>query len=117
MTGILLIMAAGTGTPFLGPLEDLVDLGLAALLIVPAWLGSAGLVRLLGDRLFPSSTGKAVIAGSLLLLIPLLIPVVGTLALCVMILSGWGTAIISGVGSDSDWLVRRLRRKTTARKS
>lgn len=111
VAGVALIGFLGGGTPVLDPLSGWGDLVLAAFLLVPAWLGSAGLVRLAGDWFFPNHPIRAVMVGSLALLLLMLVPVVGLLALLAVFLLGWGTSLLSGLGSEADWLFGRFRRQ------
>ncbi len=106
IAAMLLVWAVGSLTSLLGSWEDWGDLILAALILVPAWLGSAGLVRFLGGLPFPSHTGRALAAGSLLVL--------GLLTFFLILAAGWGTAVISGLGSNPDWLLRLFRRKAAS---
>lgn len=111
IVGIALIGFLLGFTSTLGPLSDLADLLLTALLLVPAWLGSAGLVRLVGDRLFPDRHGRAVVAGSLALVLLMLVPVLGLPVLLTVFVLGWGVSLLSGLGSDADWLFGLFRRE------
>lgn len=110
IAGIALIGFLGGVTSALGVLSFWADLILAALLLLPAWLGSAGLVRLVGDRLFPERHGWAVATGSLALTLLMLVPVLGLPVLLTVFLLGWGTSLLSGLGSDANWLSGRFRR-------
>ncbi len=106
----VLIGLAGYVTFLLGPLEDWADSGLMLALLILAWLGSAALAGSLGNLLFPANFVASVAAGAVLLSLLLMIPVFGLVVLGAVFLAGVGAALLSGLGSDPDWLLARFRR-------
>jgi len=85
------------------------------LLVIVAWIaGSVGVGLALGRKVGEAlshpiaSPVLAVFIGALILGVVGLVPVAGDLVVFVLSLLGFGAALLTGFGADSDWLPRRF---------
>ncbi len=104
--GVIFLLYQATGV--LGPLEEWADWMLFACVLIPAWLGSAGLVRVLGDRIARDRPGWAALSGASVLALLMLVPLLGLLLFLLIFPIAWGTVVQSRLGSNPDWLSSKL---------
>jgi hypothetical protein len=103
--GWFMLSIFGAITPFAGPLLSLPFWMLFFVLLV---VGYTGISYWVGRSLVSSSGAMAAtLLGAVLVTILQLIPVVGWMAFFIFSLMAMGSALLSGFGTATDWLIKR----------
>ncbi len=103
--GWFALSIVGAFTPFIGPLVSFPMWMLYFVLLV---VGYTGISYWVGRSLVSSSGAMAAtLLGAVLVTILQLIPIVGWMAFFAFSLMAMGSALLSGLGTATDWLIRR----------
>jgi hypothetical protein len=105
VAGWFMLSIVGALTPFVGPLLSFPVWMLYFVLLV---VGYTGISYWVGRSLVSSSGAMAAtLLGAVLVTILQLIPIVGWMAFFAFSLMAMGTALLSGFGTATDWLIKR----------